>query len=467
MSNPSWYNLAPPSPKATGKKIGKIKIDDMIGGWGISAEQFCADLEAMGELDELHLEINTPGGSVNAGLTIYDAIANHPAALKRATVTGLAASMGSVILLAADERHMSPNARVMVHRVTGNASGTSDEMQKAAELAKKFEDRILDIYEERTGQNRDDLWDMMNSLVGTWMIGQEAVGKGFAHMVKKAVPVAPLKASWSNQFHFSHAALFDNTADSSANRSLDPDPMKMTDAQKARFRELCAMKKRTAAQNTEHAELQVLATAEGFDPSAKDEYEEKRASLKAANFSDAEIDATINALKAAAVENALQAKRTVLLEAGLDDVAINKILKEAEAATAEESLRASLKTAGLTDSQIEAAVKAKAKAKGKAKAKKAAVDPDEEEEEEEEEEENEEAEDRIAALLGKALAPVTAQLRVVALGLTAKGNAPIKGEAKPAGAGQVPQVTQEVFNAMTSAEKSAFSVSGGRILEAA
>jgi hypothetical protein len=286
-------------------------------------------------------------------------------------------------------------------------------------------------------------------------------------MVKKAVPVAPLKASWSNQFHFSHAALFDNTADSSANLSPDPDPMKMTDAQKARFRELCAMKKRTAAQNTEHAELQVLATAEGFDPSAKDEYEEKRASLKAANFSDAEIDATINALKAAAVENALQAKRTVLLEAGLDDVAINKILKEAEAATAEESLRASLKTAGLTDSQIEAAVKAKAKAKGKAKAKKAAVDPDEEEEEEEEEEENEEAEDRIAALLGKALAPVTAQLRVVALGLTAKGNAPIKGEAKPAGAGQVPQVTQEVFNAMTSAEKSAFSVSGGRILEAA
>ena len=200
----NWYSI-------TNKGDAECVIDifDEIGMWGVSAKDFAEQLRGVGKIKSLTLNLDSPGGDCNDGLTIYDAIKASGASVT-VNVIGLAASMASVIMLAADagKIRIYENARVMIHRVTGGAFGNSDDLDAATKLVKQFEDRIVSLYVARTGKDEAEIRDMMKAQLGTWFFGQEAVEAGFADSVISGVKAKAFKAQWAGLFTMLPAALF-------------------------------------------------------------------------------------------------------------------------------------------------------------------------------------------------------------------------------------------------------------------
>ena len=102
---------------------------------------------------DISIYINSPGGSVTAGLAIFDTM-NFVKADVQTIVMGMAASMGSFLLAAGakGKRFALPNAEVMIHQPLGGAQGQATEIEIAARHILKTRDRLNKILAERTGQ---------------------------------------------------------------------------------------------------------------------------------------------------------------------------------------------------------------------------------------------------------------------------------------------------------------------------
>lgn len=180
----TWYRIQAKSDKP---KAAEISIHDEIGLWGISASAFMRDLRGMGELDEIHLSIHSPGGDVLDGWAIYNSLKNSKAKIT-ARVEGLAASMASVILMAADTVEIPTNAYVMIHNPWGLAVGDAEEMRETADLLDKLGNGLVNAYTSRTGNSEKDVRAWMDA--ETWMDGKEAVERGFADKLLDGVALS-------------------------------------------------------------------------------------------------------------------------------------------------------------------------------------------------------------------------------------------------------------------------------------
>ncbi|MHC5268243.1 ATP-dependent Clp endopeptidase proteolytic subunit ClpP [Enterococcus sp. LJL98] len=110
-------------------------------------------LDAQDSEKDIYVYINSPGGSVTAGLAIFDTM-NFVKADVQTIVMGMAASMGSFLLAAGTKgkRFALPNAEVMIHQPLGGAQGQATEIEIAARHILKTRDRLNKILAERTGQ---------------------------------------------------------------------------------------------------------------------------------------------------------------------------------------------------------------------------------------------------------------------------------------------------------------------------
>ncbi|MBE6154675.1 MAG: ATP-dependent Clp protease proteolytic subunit [Firmicutes bacterium] len=104
--------------------------------------------------EDIYLYINSPGGSVTAGLAIYDTM-NYIKSDVRTIVVGFAASMGAFLLSsgAKGKRCALPNAEVMIHQVLGGASGQATDVKIHAEHILKTKKKLNAILASNTGQN--------------------------------------------------------------------------------------------------------------------------------------------------------------------------------------------------------------------------------------------------------------------------------------------------------------------------
>ncbi|MCL2699856.1 MAG: ATP-dependent Clp endopeptidase proteolytic subunit ClpP [Defluviitaleaceae bacterium] len=102
---------------------------------------------------DINLYINSPGGSVSAGLAIYDTM-NHIKADVSTICVGLAASMGSFLLAggAKGKRFALPNAEIMIHQPTGGARGQASDVRIHAEHLLKTRSKLNRMLAEQTGQ---------------------------------------------------------------------------------------------------------------------------------------------------------------------------------------------------------------------------------------------------------------------------------------------------------------------------
>jgi len=191
MAKESWFeisNSADLEPRNEGGRVARVDIMGPIGGWDVSGSEFLRELKALGnDVDTIDLRIHSPGGSVLDGWAIANGIKNHPAHVV-ARVEGLAASMGSVVLMSADEIEVPQNAYVMIHNVSGGAFGEAEELESMAALMRKLQDDVTDFYANATGKDREEIAEMMAA--ETWMNGEDAVEHGFATRVLEPVKAA-------------------------------------------------------------------------------------------------------------------------------------------------------------------------------------------------------------------------------------------------------------------------------------
>ena len=125
-------------------------IDDMFANIVIAQLLF---LEADDPEKDIHLYVNSPGGSVTAGLGIYDTMQYVKSPINTICL-GQAASMGALILTAGTtgKRFALPNARVMIHQPLGGFSGQATEIDIHAREILKIRDRLNEIMAYHTGQ---------------------------------------------------------------------------------------------------------------------------------------------------------------------------------------------------------------------------------------------------------------------------------------------------------------------------
>ena len=115
-------------------------------------------LEAEDTEKDIHLYINSPGGSVTAGMAIYDTMQFIKCDVSTICI-GMAASMGSFLLAggAKGKRFALPNAEVMIHQPSGGAQGQATEMQIAAEHILYIRKKLNQILAENTGKDLDEI----------------------------------------------------------------------------------------------------------------------------------------------------------------------------------------------------------------------------------------------------------------------------------------------------------------------
>jgi ATP-dependent Clp protease protease subunit len=115
-------------------------------------------LESQDKTKDIKLYINSPGGSVTAGLAIYDAM-QHVACDVSTICMGMAASMGAVLLAggAKGKRFALPNSEVMIHQPLGGVEGQATDIQIRAERILKTKDQLYKILSKHTGQTMKKL----------------------------------------------------------------------------------------------------------------------------------------------------------------------------------------------------------------------------------------------------------------------------------------------------------------------
>jgi ATP-dependent Clp protease, protease subunit len=166
--------------------LGSVVEDQMANA--VCAQMLLLDAEDSGR--DIWLYINSPGGSVSAGLAIYDTMQFVKSDI--ATVAmGLAASMGQFLLSAGEKgkRYATPNARIMMHQPSGGLGGTASDIKIQAEQMLFTKKRLAELIAEHTGQSLDTI--EADSDRDRWFDAAGAKDYGFVdHVVTSAREVA-------------------------------------------------------------------------------------------------------------------------------------------------------------------------------------------------------------------------------------------------------------------------------------
>lgn len=154
-------------------------IDDQVANAVIAQLLFLANQDPE---KDIKIYINSPGGSVTAGMAIYDTM-QHIKPDVSTTVVGMAASMASVLLAAGakGKRFCLPNSEVMIHQVLGGAQGQASDIKIHAERILKLKHHLNTILVKHTGQSLDKI--ERDTDRDYFMSGAEAVAYGLADQV--------------------------------------------------------------------------------------------------------------------------------------------------------------------------------------------------------------------------------------------------------------------------------------------
>lgn len=130
-------------------------IDDQVANAVIAQMLF---LQMEDPKKDIHLYINSPGGSVTAGLAIYDTMQFVTCDVTTYCL-GMAASMGAVLLCAGarGKRYVLPNADIMIHQVSGGAQGQASDVERTVEYMFKLKKRLIHILAMHSGKPEDQV----------------------------------------------------------------------------------------------------------------------------------------------------------------------------------------------------------------------------------------------------------------------------------------------------------------------
>lgn len=168
------------------------EVDDAV------ANRLCAALLLLSAEDphrDISLYINSPGGSVSAGLAIYDTMRMIPNDVSTLAM-GLAASMGQFLLTAGTpgKRYVLPHARVLLHQGSAGIGGTAIDIEIQAENLEHTKDVMMRLTAEHTGQPVEKV--ERDALRDRWFTAEEARDYGFAdHVLADVRAVTPVRGT--------------------------------------------------------------------------------------------------------------------------------------------------------------------------------------------------------------------------------------------------------------------------------
>lgn len=139
-------------------------------------------------VDDVHIRLNSYGGSCNAATRMFDDIRAYPGSVK-ITISGTAASAATVVAMAADRLEMTPGSLFMIHDPSTVAYGNERDMDEAKAVLRACKESILNMYGTRMRVSRNDAADMMTAT--TWMDANEAFDKGFVDAVTETPAKLP------------------------------------------------------------------------------------------------------------------------------------------------------------------------------------------------------------------------------------------------------------------------------------
>ncbi|BCU79216.1 ATP-dependent Clp protease proteolytic subunit [Luteolibacter sp. LG18] len=168
-------------------------IDDFVANSVIAQLLF---LQMQDPKKDIHIYINSPGGSVTAGLAMYDTMQFLTCDVNTYCI-GIAASMGSVLLTAGTKgkRYCLPNSHVMIHQVSGGAQGTASDVERTIGFMFNLKKRLNGILAKHTGKSVEQI--ERDSDRDNYMSAEESMAYGLVDKVlesRKQLPDAVLSA---------------------------------------------------------------------------------------------------------------------------------------------------------------------------------------------------------------------------------------------------------------------------------
>jgi ATP-dependent Clp protease protease subunit len=134
---------------------------------------------------DIYLYVNSPGGSITAGMAIYDTMQFVPNDIVTVGI-GMAASMGQLLLTAGTKgkRYITPNARVLLHQPHGGFGGTASDIQTQAQLILDMKKRLAEITAAQTGKSVEQI--NTDGDRDRWFNAQEALEYGFVDHIRES-----------------------------------------------------------------------------------------------------------------------------------------------------------------------------------------------------------------------------------------------------------------------------------------
>jgi len=195
-----WYKV---------RDTAEVLIYDEIGrgffGGGVPADEFIKDVKALklNSGDTLRLRINSPGGDLFEGNTIYNYLRSQPFNVS-VHIDGVAASAASIVAMAGDTVNMPENSFLMIHNPWMFVAGDAKTMRKVADDLDTFREGAVSTYMSRVSDklSRDEVVTMLDD--ETWLNAEDAVSYGFADNVDEPVRAAALLQFELGEYGFKH-----------------------------------------------------------------------------------------------------------------------------------------------------------------------------------------------------------------------------------------------------------------------
>jgi ATP-dependent Clp protease protease subunit len=152
-----------------------------------NANEICAKILLLAAEDaekDIFLYINSPGGSITAGMAIYDTMKYVPNDVVTVGI-GMAASMGQFLLSSGTKgkRYATPNTRVLLHQPLGGFGGTASDIQTQAQLINSMKRQLAEITAEQTGKTVEQILEDGDR--DRWFTAKEALEYGFIDHIQE------------------------------------------------------------------------------------------------------------------------------------------------------------------------------------------------------------------------------------------------------------------------------------------
>ena len=157
----------------------EIKIAGTVGSWELDPADIVAQINSA--KDDIELFIDSPGGVVVGGYSIYNALKSYQNGKVYAKIDAVAASIASYIAMVAEEIEVQENSIFMIHNAWLPAMGDHRELRKVADIAEALTNIIALAYNSKTGEDIKVIQKMMDE--ESYFFGKEIVDAGFADRV--------------------------------------------------------------------------------------------------------------------------------------------------------------------------------------------------------------------------------------------------------------------------------------------